>query len=254
MIGEPGEPGAPGPEGTTAAHDGYRSSRVLSRWLVGALLLCLALNVAMSGAEALVTLRHPSLLDPDREFTGPGEFAVALGLLLGGLAAAFVFVSCVVLFCVWIHRANRNARALGARGMEFTPGWAAGWFFVPIANLFKPYEAMREIYQASDPGRDEDDDVAVLSWHWSKQPAPAQMKLWWGTLILMNLLENASLRWSFRNDPASQTASTWLGVAGAAVAVPCTLFVIWLVLEIEDRQARRKTGRSGQGLDAGAAS
>ena len=249
VIGEAGNLAAAAPEGATAARDGYRSSRVLSRWLVAALLLGLALNVAISGASALVTLRHPQLLDPDREFTGPGELVVALGLLLGGVAAIFVFVSCAVLFCVWIHRANRNARALGARGMEFTPGWAAGWFFVPIANLFKPYAAVREIYQASDPGLDEDDEGAVLSWHWSKQPAPAQMKLWWGTWILMNFIENASLRRSFREDAASQATSTWLGVAGAVVAVPCTLLVIWLIFEIEDRQARRNAGRSGPAPD-----
>ena len=173
--------------------------------------------------------------------------------VLAGLAAVFVFISCAVMFCVWIHRANRNARALGARGMEFTPGWAAGWFFVPFANLFKPYQAVREIYQASDPDRDEDDEGALLSWHWSKQPAPAQMKLWWGTWILMNAFGNASLRLSFRDDAASQATGTWLGVAGAVAAVPCTLLVIWLIFEIEDRQARRNAGRSGSAPDRGSA-
>jgi hypothetical protein len=133
--------------------------------------------------------------------------------------------------------------------MEFTPGWAVGWFFVPIANLFKPYEAVREIYQASDPGLGEDEEGAVLSWHWSKQPAPLQMKLWWATWILMNVLENAGLRRSFREDAASQATSAWLGVAGAVVAVPCTLLVIWLIFEIEDRQARRNAGRSGSAPD-----
>ena len=30
--------------------------------------------------------------------------------------------------------------------MTFTPGWIAGWFFVPIMNLFRPYEAVKELY------------------------------------------------------------------------------------------------------------
>lgn len=130
--------------------------------------------------------------------------------------------------------------------MEFTPGWAAGWFFVPFANLFKPYRAMREIYQASDPDRDDDaDESALLSLHWSNGSAPTQMKLWWGSWILMSFLDNASFRLSFRGDATSKATAAWLGVGGAAVAVPCTVLVIWLVLEIEDRQARRHARRSG---------
>src|ERR1700754_3506800 len=59
-----------------------------------------------------------------------------------------LLVTTIIVFAVWIHRANRNARALGAVGMRFSPGWAVGWFFVPIANLWKPYQAMKEIWQA----------------------------------------------------------------------------------------------------------
>jgi hypothetical protein len=219
--------------------DVYRSSRTLSRWLVATLLLYMALDIAVSGTNAVVTLQHPEMFDEDAELS-PGQVVAALVLAVGGIGAVLALVACVVLFCVWIRRANQNASALGARGMEFTPGWAAGWFFVPIANLFKPYQAMREIYQASDPDRDDESDEAALhSLHWSNEPAPTQMKLWWGTWILMSFLDNSSFRLSFRDDPASQAASAWLGAAGALVAIPCTVLVIWLVFEIDDRQARR---------------
>ena len=55
-----------------------------------------------------------------------------------------------MLFCLFMPRANRNARAFGS-SMSISPGWAAGWFFVPIANLWMPYQAMKEIWQGSDP-------------------------------------------------------------------------------------------------------
>jgi hypothetical protein len=231
--------------------DTYRSSRTLSRWLVAILLLFMALDVAVSGANAVITLRHPEILDEDAEFSSPGEVIAALVLLLGGTGTVLALITCAVLFCVWIRRANRNASALGARGMAFTPGWASGWFFIPFANLFKPYQVMREIYQASDPDRDDEgDEGALLSLHWSNQPAPTHMKLWWGTWIVMNFLDNASFRRSFRDDAGSQAAGAWLGVAGAVVAIPCTLLVTWLVLEIEDRQARRHARRVGPALAA----
>jgi len=228
----------------------YRSSRTLARWLVAAVLFGLAFNVAMSGGEAVVTLQYPELLDEEQELSSSGEVVAMLILGLGGIGTVLSFLASVVLFCVWIRRANRNASALGAQGMAFTPGWAAGWFFVPLANLFKPYQAMREIYQASDPDRDDDDQEAALySVHWSYGPVPAQMKLWWGTWVLMSVLDNASFRMSLRDDAASNAAAAWLGVAGAVVAVPCTVLVIWLVLEIEDRQARRHARRGQSALD-----
>jgi hypothetical protein len=55
----------------------------------------------------------------------------------------------IVLFCIWIYRANSNARQLGATDMQFSPGWSVGWYFIPIANLWKPYQAMCEIWRAS---------------------------------------------------------------------------------------------------------
>ena len=54
-----------------------------------------------------------------------------------------------ILVLTWIHRANHNARQLGADDMRFTPGWAVGWYFVPIAWFWKPYQAMKEIWLAS---------------------------------------------------------------------------------------------------------
>ena len=56
----------------------------------------------------------------------------------------------IVLFCLFMPRANRNARAFGAP-MSNSPGWAAGWFFIPVAFWWKPYYAMKEIWEGSDP-------------------------------------------------------------------------------------------------------
>ena len=45
---------------------------------------------------------------------------------------------------------------------SFTPGWSVGWFFVPIMNPWKPFQAMREIWQASaEPGNGFDKENPV---------------------------------------------------------------------------------------------
>ena len=51
-----------------------------------------------------------------------------------------------------------------------SPGWAAGWFFVPIVYLWKPYYAMKEIWQGSDP------DPTVDAFN---APVSPLLPLWW---------------------------------------------------------------------------
>src|SRR5262249_29946861 len=58
--------------------------------------------------------------------------------LLGTLERTIGFAAGIALL-VWVYRANRNARALGAEGLAYSPGWSVGWFFVPLANLVMPY-------------------------------------------------------------------------------------------------------------------
>jgi len=84
--------------------------------------------------------------------------------LVGGCQWLLLAITAVV-FLMWVHRANTNARLLGAE-MKFTPGWAVGWFFIPIWNLWKPYQIMREIWRASQEGAGQrkPNDLLVAWW------------------------------------------------------------------------------------------
>src|SRR4051812_41242636 len=44
-------------------------------------------------------------------------------LVLGIIELSLSFLS-VICFMTWIYRSNRNARALGAEGMTYSPGWS----------------------------------------------------------------------------------------------------------------------------------
>ena len=95
-------------------------------------------------------------------------------------AARRVFlVSMVVSYVLggmWIYRAASNVRARGARRLTITPGWAVGWYFVPLAALVRPFEAMVEIWNASlSPER------------WRVLPVPGLLRVWWGFWISVGL-------------------------------------------------------------------
>jgi hypothetical protein len=89
--------------------------------------------------QALLVLGAPSNL-PEIERVVDGMWLVSIVAL-----AAFVAL------LVWIHRAwNGAARELGAR-LPHSAGWAVGWFFVPILNFVRPYQAVRALRDGSDP-------------------------------------------------------------------------------------------------------
>lgn len=66
----------------------------------------------------------------------------------GQIALIFLplFLITAIFFMKWIYRVSKNLHTLSAGGWDFSAGGAVGWFFVPIASLFKPYHAMREIW------------------------------------------------------------------------------------------------------------
>ncbi|MDB4308546.1 DUF4328 domain-containing protein [Akkermansiaceae bacterium] len=78
-------------------------------------------------------------------------------LAIGGLSGV-VSVSLIVLWCVWTNKSCKNswlinsrdgATALDRGRDSYSPGWAVGWHFIPIAMLWKPYQAMAWIRDAS---------------------------------------------------------------------------------------------------------
>lgn len=104
-----------------------------------------------------------------------------------GWSALAVNLAALVSFFVWLYLSNKRARAAGARRMRFSPGWTVGWFFIPIFNLWKPYQAVTDIYEASK------DPVRVGTMETSKL-----LVVWWGLAIVSWLANNAAFRLTFR--------------------------------------------------------
>jgi hypothetical protein len=92
----------------------------------------------------------------------PPDVAATAYMLYG----LFILVAIVtgILCCFWVYRANKNLRALGHVHTDFTPGWAVGYFFVPVVNLWKPYQAVKEIWEKSGPPDAPNDSGLVAFW------------------------------------------------------------------------------------------
>ncbi|MEM6313012.1 MAG: DUF4328 domain-containing protein [Planctomycetota bacterium] len=78
----------------------------------------------------------------------PGELEAVFGLLSN--ANGLVGIVLIVGFMMWCFRAGKSAEVLTRTKLNHSPSSAVWWWFVPVANLFKPFAALREIAQPAD--------------------------------------------------------------------------------------------------------
>ena len=84
-----------------------------------------------------------------------------------GIGFLAVLIAVLIVNGMWIFRATSNARYFDPQDRRIGPGWAVGWYAVPLANLWMPYKAMKQTWNASfgDP-RPMDAKVPVLFVFW----------------------------------------------------------------------------------------
>lgn len=109
----------------------------------------------------------------------PVEFGISDFI---ALVEVLAYLASAVLVGRWIWRTNSNAHGF-SDGVSITPGWSVGWFFVPFANLVKPYQGVKETWNASHElaGSLEQLDSPLLGW-------------WWGLWLLTNFASTISVR------------------------------------------------------------
>jgi uncharacterized protein DUF4328 len=205
----------------------YQSAKalVITLTILFGVMLVLALILGACLLSATVEMRKNMNAGPQMPNAAVLFTQAGAGILWG----LFYLITGIV-FLVWISRANANAHALGANDMSITPGWSAGWFFVPFANLVKPYQNVREIWNASDS------DPRDIS---ASGSAPLIVSAWWTLWILSNICGNASFRatWSAKT-PKEHLFANYLNLADDILSVGALILVVGVVHGIHERQER----------------
>jgi hypothetical protein len=143
-----------------------------------------------------------------------------------GIIQVVIFVVSGILMLKWIYRANFNARQLGAIEMQFTPGWSVGWYFIPFANLWNPYQAMKEIWKASVNPQD-----------WKSQAVPSLLGWWWFFWIVSGMFGNASFRMALKADQLDEfIAANVVTLLSDATGIPLNLIVLSMVSKVYEMQ------------------
>jgi hypothetical protein len=91
--------------------------------------------------------------------------------VLGMIVMITVTVICVSMIAVsaWVFLAHRHLRTNGTPDLRFSPIWAVLSFFIPVINLFVPFQAMRDLYNrsAGEPAHFANQSVSDVSSWWT---------------------------------------------------------------------------------------
>jgi hypothetical protein len=129
-----------------------------------------------------------------------------------GLVGLVGLIVTATAWFVWLHRAVSNAWALG-RQTRFTPGWSVGWWFVPFANLVRPYQIVRSL-------------ADELVW------TDAPVLWWWASYIGAGAISNIASRIQ-PTDVAGFRLFVGSFLAADLLRIVAGVLAIWLIAGIE---------------------
>lgn len=171
-----------------------------------------AARAATWALYALIAFAVPGALLRLVQAATPPEDVPNLGELLT-IPTFLALLACFVLVGRWIYRTNKNAHCLSA-DMTTSPGWAVGWFFIPLANLVMPYQAMKETWRESHEaaGQMADVDSPLLPW-------------WWALWIGGNVVANVTVALGAAG-PDALEAAAWVDLVSLALQTGAALLLI----------------------------
>lgn len=103
---------------------------------------------------------------------------------IASLASIGSFIILAVFFIRWFRRAYYNLHALPGVYASLDEGWAAGAWFVPLLNLVRPYQIMKEIWEGTQQ---------FLS-HRITPRSSALVNSWWAIYLGTNIFSGIASR------------------------------------------------------------
>lgn len=174
------------------------------------------LYIAAHSIVVLFDVAHIAGLVPLGDANDPYNKAIWIDVF-----SSLTFLASAICVAMWIYRAHANLFAAGIDGLAFTPGWSVGWFFVPFANLLKPFQAMRELWNVSH-------DVGNS---FSKE-SPQQLTLWWTTFLSGNVLLNISSRLLAGNATGTQAFAAGLEAVASGVLIVSAMGLLRIINQV----------------------
>jgi hypothetical protein len=208
-------------------HPVFRPGGTLARVTISLLVA----NVVVLAAAIISTDFQINLLESARQghsITPAMAHANNLRQEILSMAVLLLMAVTAIFFLIWVHRTSRNLRALGATHTRFSPGWAVGYWFIPIISLWRPYQVMQEIRSYSTPLYEPDKGSSLIG-------------VWWGLWIISGLAGRAAkaLYDIGAGDIEKMIAGSWGTIITYSLSAATGIFAAVMVYRINRGQSER---------------
>jgi hypothetical protein len=142
--------------------------------------------------------------------------------MAGNLEIGLTVITAIV-FLTWVYRAHKNLDSLRVGALEYSHGWAVGWFFVPIMNIVRPKQVLDEI------------------WEGSEAPGNSMITgVWWACWILSGVLSRVAGAMATANaEPSSFVTMFQMLMVDSLLVLGSGAAAITIVIAIQKGQAAK---------------
>lgn len=147
-----------------------------------------------------------------------------------GIIYLVAFIVSGIVFINWFRRAYYNLH-LSTTHVSHSEGWAAGAWFVPIINLYRPYQIMKELYTKTSELIEErgvsfygDLNVGALN-------------IWWTLWIISGIMGQIEFRYTRHANTIEEISiSTIISIIGNVLGVVLALITIKVIKEYSNAE------------------
>lgn len=193
-----------------------------ARWALWASIATMVFGAGISLWDFVLLRRLDAGEDPDTLF---GDI---YDLITGAdaLARIGLFVVAAILVLIWLYRAYANLRAL-RHEPRFTPGWAVGYWFIPIINIFRPFQIIKDLYVRSEnPAR-----TAGLD----RIGAPSIVTAWWVCWLATGVANRIARGFIRSYQPGGDLEALYIADGLFILSALLGVLAGWLFIRIIDR-------------------
>lgn len=135
---------------------------------------------------------------------------------------SIIFIISGIVFIRWFRRAYYNLHLI-VDDLSHTEGWAAGYWFVPIANLYRPFQIMKELYGET---------INYLRKNNVESNFPSKKPLiwWWSFWIINEFLDRIIFQYARRTETIDELIfSTKLNMLECLIGLPLCIITVSVI-------------------------
>jgi hypothetical protein len=142
-----------------------------------------------------------------------------------GIIQIIVFVVSAITFIQWFRRAYFNLH-LRVNRLSHSEGWAAGCWFVPIVNLFRPYQIMKELFHETHFFLKRNEA------HTSEHLSMPSLGLWWTFWIIDRFFGQFVFKYTMKAETIEElTTSTIAQLISNAIGIVLSIITINIITD-----------------------